>query len=53
MKTLVAITLTFAGSAQAHLSEQPLVEHALEHGWTLLLLLPLLLLLLPLRRSGR
>lgn len=37
--------------AQAHLSEQPLLVHAIEHGWVWLALLPLVLLLLPTGRK--
>jgi len=55
MKTLFLMTALFslAGGAQAHVAELPLLQHALEHGWIALFLLPLLLLLLPSRREHR
>lgn len=40
-------------TVHAHSSEMPLILHAVEHGWVVLALLPLLLLLLPLRRERR
>ena len=43
--------LSLAGGAQAHVADLPLLQHALEHGWLALVLLPLLLLL-PLSRRG-
>lgn len=45
--------LSFPAVAAAHVSDMPLLQHALEHGWLVLALTPLLLFLLPLRRSRR
>ena len=50
----MAIALaTLGGTAHAHVADLPLLQHALEHGWLALVLLPLLLLLLPLRGERR
>jgi hypothetical protein len=55
MKRLTTATGLFAlsGGAWAHVAELPLLQHALEHGWLVALLIPLLLLLLPLGRERR
>ena len=53
-RSLFWLTLgTVPGTALAHVSDSPLLQHALEHGWAGLVLLPLLFLLLPLRRERR
>jgi len=55
MKTLLPLIplLGLTGNAQAHVADLPPLQHALEHGWIALVLLPLLLLLLPGRREHR
>lgn len=55
MKHLIIAIGLFAASsgAWAHVAEVSLLQHALEHGWLALLLIPLLLLLLPLGRERR
>ena len=54
MKTVTAVALgTAALPAYAHVADQPLLQHAIEHGWTWLALLPLVLLMLPLHRRRR
>ncbi len=55
MKQLIAFSLpgAVAGNAHAHVADAPLLQHALEHGWLVLIVLPLLLGLLPLGRTRR
>jgi hypothetical protein len=52
MRRILSTTLLLASaaSAQAHVADVAILQHALEHGWQLVLLLPLLLLW-PLRRQ--
>ena len=45
--------LVMAADAQAHVAETDPIGHALEHGWLLLLLLPVLGILVPLLRRRR
>jgi hypothetical protein len=55
MKRLFTMTpmLAASGAVQAHAADLPLLQHALEHGWLTLLIVPALLLLLPLGRERR
>ena len=41
------------GVAAAHVANLPMPQHALEHAWQVLLIVPLLAILLPLGSSGR
>lgn len=50
--TLMIALFSLVGSAQAHVADMPLLQHALEHGWLALALAPLLVLL-PARRGRR
>ena len=53
-KTILAALCTFIPvAAYAHSADMSLIIHAVEHGWMVLALLPLLLLLLPLGRARR
>ena len=45
--------LSLPAVAAAHISDIPLLQHAFEHGWLVLVVVPLLLLLLPLGRRRR
>ena len=50
-KNVLAIPLMLTPMmAHAHSSDMPLIVHAIEHGWILLALLPLLFFLLPFGR---
>ena len=55
MKALVPtfVFLGLIGNAQAHESEMPLVLHLAEHGWLLMALLSISVVLLPLLRTRR
>jgi hypothetical protein len=51
MKQLLSLLLAAAAmAAHAHVTDAPLVRHAVDHAWLALAVVPLLLLL-PLRRS--
>lgn len=50
---LIMPLLLLAPQAQAHVADMAWLQHGLEHGWLALLPLPLLLLLLPMRRRNR
>lgn len=52
----MALTITLlglTGAAKAHVADLPLLQHALEHGWAAVAVLPLLVLLLPMFRARR
>lgn len=55
MRTLsiLFVLLGLPAVAAAHISDMPLLQHALEHGWLVLLVIPLLLFLLPFDREQR
>lgn len=55
MKRLITVAglSALSGGAWAHVAELSLLQHALEHGWLVALLIPVLLLLLPLGRERR
>ena len=55
MKYLISlcVLLVLSGVSQAHVADMPLLQHALEHGWLALAVVPALLLLLPLSRKER
>jgi hypothetical protein len=52
LKLIMPLLLT-APQAQAHVADLAWLQHGLEHGWLALSLVPLLLLLLPVRRRNR
>ena len=41
---LTSLLIAGAGSASAHVADSPTLQHAAEHGWLFLALLPLVLL---------
>ena len=48
-ETILAVPLmSVPAVVHAHAAEVPLIIHAIEHGWSVLLVLPLLFFLLPL-----
>ncbi len=53
MLPILFALLSLPAVAAAHISDMPLLQHALEHGWLVLVVIPLLLFLLPFGRSRR
>ncbi len=54
MKALIPLSLlTAAGAVQAHVADLSPAQHASEHAWLALVLVPLALLLIPLLRRKR
>ena len=53
-KTILAVPLiSVPAVVHAHAADIPLIIHAIEHGWSVLFVLPLLFFLLPLGRGRR
>jgi hypothetical protein len=55
MKSFARLTVLIGlpGVASAHVADMPLLQHAIEHGWLVLAIVPLMALLLPLGRERR
>jgi hypothetical protein len=51
--TALIVLAALPGVASAHAADMPLLQHAIEHGWLVLAVVPLLALLMPLGRERR